>query len=35
MFDALHPIKPDLISYEEYLKFAVDLNYTKPNDGTA
>ena len=32
MFDALHPIKPDLISYEEYLKFAVDLNYTKPND---
>ncbi|ACT46989.1 hypothetical protein [Methylotenera mobilis] len=32
MFDALHPIKPDLISHEEYLKFAVALNYTKPND---
>ena len=32
MFDALHPTKPDMMSYGDYLKFALDLNYAKPND---
>lgn len=32
MFDALHPTKPDMMSYNEYLQFALALNFVKPND---
>jgi hypothetical protein len=32
MFDALHPTNHEMMSYGDYLKFALDLNYTKPND---
>lgn len=32
MFDALHPAKPEMMSHSGYLKFALDLNYTKSND---
>lgn len=32
MFDALHPTNTEMISYRDYLKFALDLNFTRPND---
>ncbi|OCG72519.1 hypothetical protein A9G42_12195 [Gilliamella sp. Nev6-6] len=32
MFSALHPYNNKLISYTEYLKFALDHNFQKPND---
>lgn len=32
MFDALHPTKPEMMSYDDYLKFALDLNCTRAND---
>jgi hypothetical protein len=32
MFDALHPARHEIISYSEYLKFALSLNHIKPND---
>jgi len=35
MFDALHPKKPEIISHNDYLKFALDANYTRPNDAPA
>lgn len=32
MFDALHPTSSEMISYLDFLKYALDLNYSKPND---
>lgn len=32
MFSALHPYKNELISYKEYLEFALANNFQKPND---
>ncbi|GAE56555.1 hypothetical protein [Xanthomonas arboricola] len=35
MFDALHPTKREMMSYGDYLKFALDLNCARPNDAPA
>lgn len=32
MFDALHPTTQEMMSYCDYIKFALDLNYAKAND---
>jgi hypothetical protein len=32
MFDVLHPTKPEMMSYDEYRKFALDLNCARLND---
>lgn len=32
MFDALHPTNSEMMSYLDFLKYAMDLNCSKPND---